>query len=83
MAVAQNELFGPVLSVISFSDDEEAVAIGNSTRFGLVGAAFGGFRESSLGREQGLVGVREYTETTVVSRPTADVSRRLDRRRSA
>jgi acyl-CoA reductase-like NAD-dependent aldehyde dehydrogenase len=45
--------------------------------------SFGGFRESGLGREQGLVGVREYTETTVVSRPAADVSRGLDRGRSA
>lgn len=33
--VAQNEVFGPVLSVIPFEDEEEAVAIANGTPFGL------------------------------------------------
>ncbi|MEV5838351.1 aldehyde dehydrogenase [Nocardia sp. NPDC052112] len=35
MAVAQNELFGPVLSVIRFRDEDEAIAIANDTDFGL------------------------------------------------
>jgi acyl-CoA reductase-like NAD-dependent aldehyde dehydrogenase len=35
MAVAQDEIFGPVLSVIPFSTEEEAVRIGNDTRYGL------------------------------------------------
>jgi acyl-CoA reductase-like NAD-dependent aldehyde dehydrogenase len=35
MAVAQEELFGPVLSVIRFSEDDEALAIANDTPFGL------------------------------------------------
>ncbi|WP_456698617.1 aldehyde dehydrogenase family protein [Aeromicrobium sp. P5_D10] len=38
MRIAQEEIFGPVLSIIAFDDDEEAVAIANDTRFGL-GAA--------------------------------------------
>jgi acyl-CoA reductase-like NAD-dependent aldehyde dehydrogenase len=33
--IAQNEIFGPVLSVIPFDDEEEAVAIANGTPFGL------------------------------------------------
>lgn len=33
--IAQNEVFGPVLSVIPFDDEEEAVAIANGTDFGL------------------------------------------------
>jgi acyl-CoA reductase-like NAD-dependent aldehyde dehydrogenase len=35
MRIAQEEVFGPVLSVIPFADDEEAVAIGNDVVFGL------------------------------------------------
>lgn len=35
MDVAQNELFGPVLSVIRFSDEDEAIAIANDSPFGL------------------------------------------------
>ena len=35
MRIAQEEVFGPVLSVIPFSDDEEAVEIGNDVVFGL------------------------------------------------
>jgi len=35
MRIAQEEVFGPVLSVISFRDEDEAVAIANDVRFGL------------------------------------------------
>jgi acyl-CoA reductase-like NAD-dependent aldehyde dehydrogenase len=35
MRIAQEEVFGPVLSVIPFEDDEEAVAIGNDVVYGL------------------------------------------------
>jgi acyl-CoA reductase-like NAD-dependent aldehyde dehydrogenase len=35
MRIAQEEVFGPVLSVIPFADDEEAVAIANDVVFGL------------------------------------------------
>ncbi|MBT8459159.1 MAG: aldehyde dehydrogenase family protein [Boseongicola sp.] len=40
MTIAQEEVFGPVLSVMSFSDDEEAIEIANSTDYGLVGGVF-------------------------------------------
>lgn len=35
MAIAQTEAFGPVLTVIPFDDDDEAIAIANGTQFGL------------------------------------------------
>ncbi len=36
MRIAQEEIFGPVLSVITFSTDEEAVRIANDSPYGLV-----------------------------------------------
>jgi aldehyde dehydrogenase (NAD+) len=33
--IAQNEVFGPVLSIIPFEDEEEAIALANGTPFGL------------------------------------------------
>lgn len=38
MTIAQEEIFGPVLSIITYSDDDEAVAIANGTVYGLAGA---------------------------------------------
>src|SRR5918997_483943 len=35
MTIAQEEIFGPVLSVIPFDDEEQAVEVANSTRYGL------------------------------------------------
>jgi aldehyde dehydrogenase (NAD+) len=35
MRIAQEEVFGPVLAVIPFKDDEEAIAIGNDVVYGL------------------------------------------------
>jgi len=35
MAIAQEEIFGPVLSVIAYEDDEDAIRIANDTDFGL------------------------------------------------
>jgi aldehyde dehydrogenase (NAD+) len=35
--IAQEEVFGPVLSVITFSDEDEAIALANDTRYGLAG----------------------------------------------
>jgi len=40
MRIAQEEIFGPVVSVIKFDSDEEAVAIANDTIYGLGGGVF-------------------------------------------
>jgi acyl-CoA reductase-like NAD-dependent aldehyde dehydrogenase len=37
MTIAQEEIFGPVLVVIPYEDDEEAVRIANDSRYGLAG----------------------------------------------
>jgi (Z)-2-((N-methylformamido)methylene)-5-hydroxybutyrolactone dehydrogenase len=99
MDIAQNELFAPVLSVIRFDDDADAVRIANDSRFGLAAgiwtrdlsrahaiaheleagtvwvntyrsvsfrSPFGGWKNSGYGRENGLDGLREMTQTKSV-----------------
>jgi len=46
--LAQEEIFGPVLSIISFADDDEAVQIANNSRYGLAGAVWSGSDERAL-----------------------------------
>jgi acyl-CoA reductase-like NAD-dependent aldehyde dehydrogenase len=48
-AVAQDELFGPVLVVLPHDGDDDAVRIANNSIFGLSGAVMGGDRERALG----------------------------------
>ena len=45
MTIAQEEIFGPVLSIIPYSDEEEAVAIANDTIYGLQAAVYSGDTE--------------------------------------
>ena len=40
MTIAQEEIFGPVLSVLEYETDEEAIEIANGTEFGLAGGVF-------------------------------------------
>jgi aldehyde dehydrogenase (NAD+) len=97
-AIAQEEIFGPVLSVIPAADEEDAVAIANDTIYGLnasvftddvdrarevagrlrsgtvghnafrtdFGVAFGGFKQSGIGREGGTEGLLPFLETKTV-----------------
>jgi aldehyde dehydrogenase (NAD+) len=100
--VAQEEIFGPVLCVIPYEDEEDAVRIANNSIFGLSGGVwsgdddramrvarriragtmsvngaqwfdidtpFGGYRQSGVGRENGLAGFEEYLETKVIGVP--------------
>src|SRR3712207_6816425 len=40
MAVVREEVFGPVLTVETFTDEQEAVALANDTVYGLAGAVW-------------------------------------------
>jgi aldehyde dehydrogenase (NAD+) len=40
MRVAQKEIFGPVVSVLSFADEDEAIALANGTAYSLAAAAW-------------------------------------------
>jgi aldehyde dehydrogenase (NAD+) len=96
MSIAQNEIFGPVLVVVPFDDDDDAVRVANQSEYGLgvgvtsaseeralavakriragtVGvnggvwygpdAPFGGYKASGVGRQNGIEGFEQYTET--------------------
>ena len=62
--VAQEEIFGPVLSVISYTDDADAVRIANNSQFGLGGSVWSadGERALKVARlvQSGTVGVNGY-----------------------
>ena len=40
MTIVREEIFGPVMSVLSFADEDEVTARANATEFGLAGAVF-------------------------------------------
>ncbi len=42
MAIAQDEIFGPVLAVLPFADEQEAIELANDTLYGLVSAVWTG-----------------------------------------
>ena len=96
MRIFQEEIFGPVLSVTTFKDDEEALAIANDTLYGLgagvwsrdasrlyrfgraiqagrvwtncyhaypAHAAFGGYKQSGIGRENHKMMLDHYQQT--------------------
>lgn len=99
MRIAQEEVFGPVLSVIRFEDEAEAIRIANDTNFGLAAgiwtrdirralmlpeqiqagtvwvntyratsymSPFGGYKQSGIGRENGMDMINEYLQTKSV-----------------
>jgi aldehyde dehydrogenase (NAD+) len=99
MAIAQEEVFGPVLAVIPYDDDEDAVRTANDSQYGLSGGVFsaslergmaiadrirtgsisvnggiwygadapyGGYKTSGIGRQNGIEGFEQYTETKLV-----------------
>jgi aldehyde dehydrogenase (NAD+) len=102
MTIAQEEIFGPVLVVIPFEDDDDAVRIANDSHYGLGGAVFsasldralavsgrvrtgiisvnggmvygadlpfGGFKDSGIGRQNGIAGFEQYLETKSLAWP--------------
>jgi acyl-CoA reductase-like NAD-dependent aldehyde dehydrogenase len=96
--IAQEEIFGPVLSVIPAEDEKDAIRIANDTIYGLnasvftedaerarsvagelrsgtvghnalridFGIAFGGFKQSGIGREGGKEVIRLFTEPKTI-----------------
>ncbi|TCP48553.1 aldehyde dehydrogenase (NAD+) [Tamaricihabitans halophyticus] len=48
MTIAQEEIFGPVLSILPYRDEDEAVEIANSTIYGLAGAVFSADDERAM-----------------------------------
>jgi aldehyde dehydrogenase (NAD+) len=102
MTIAQEEIFGPVLVVIPYDDEEDAARIANDTIYGLAGAVysgseeraiafahriragmvsvnggacyghdmpFGGYKQSGVGRQNGMAGLEQYVETKAVAWP--------------
>ena len=102
MTIAQEEIFGPVLAVIPYEDEDDAVRIANDSAYGLAGnvmsdsldrslavarrlragfiglngtvgygadTPFGGYKDSGVGRQNGLAGFSQYTEVKSVAYP--------------
>jgi len=99
MTIGREEIFGPVLSVFRWRDEQEATAIANATEYGLTaviwtndikaafkmakavrcgyvwingaskhhrGTPFGGYKNSGLGREEGVGELLSYTECKTI-----------------
>ncbi|QKW05682.1 aldehyde dehydrogenase family protein [Streptomyces sp. NA04227] len=48
MTIAQEEIFGPVLSILKYRDEDEAVRIANGTVYGLAGAVWAADEETAV-----------------------------------
>jgi betaine-aldehyde dehydrogenase len=106
MSFVREEVFGPLLAVLSFATEEEAVQRANATHFGLSGAVFtkdinkanrvanriqagvvwindynvtppevpfGGYKQSGIGRENGLQTIEHYTQLKTIYVNLGDV----------
>jgi len=104
LAIAREEIFGPVLVVIPFETEEDALRIANDSLYGLAGnvmsgslehsiavarrlragfiglnggagyfadVPFGGYKESGIGRQNGIAGFEQYLEVKSVAWPSA------------
>jgi aldehyde dehydrogenase (NAD+)/betaine-aldehyde dehydrogenase len=100
MRLAKEEVFGPVMSVLKFKTDAEAVTMANAVELGLTaavwtndinralrvaqavqagyiwingvgqhyrGVPYGGFKNSGVGREEGISELLSYTEEKVIN----------------
>jgi len=99
MTIIKEEIFGPVMSVLTFTDEDEVIARANNTDLGLAAGVFtqdisrahrvihqieagicwinaygaspaempvGGYKQSGLGRENGMVTLNQYTQLKAV-----------------
>ncbi len=48
MTIAQEEVFGPVLCILPYDSEEEAIEIANDSPYGLSGAVYGGTQERAI-----------------------------------
>ena len=66
MTVAQEEIFGPVVSVIGFDTEEEAIAIANGTQYGLAAVIYTDELDTAIRMASavraGTVAVNGYSE---------------------
>ena len=98
-AVVTEEVFGPLMTILKFTDETEVIDRANATRLGLAGAVFsqdfsrahrvanklqagivwineynitpaeipfGGYKESGVGRENGLQTIEHFTQTKTI-----------------
>ncbi len=69
MRIAQEEIFGPVITLIPYDDDEDAIAIANDSPYGLSGAVFATDRDlgERIARRvrTGQIGVNTWTMCVV------------------
>jgi aldehyde dehydrogenase (NAD+) len=49
MAIAQEEIFGPVLAIVPYDTEDDAVRIANDSIYGLAGGVWAGTKERALG----------------------------------
>jgi acyl-CoA reductase-like NAD-dependent aldehyde dehydrogenase len=70
MRIAQEEIFGPVLSIIPFRDEEDAILKGNDTLYGLAAAVWtrdiGRAHRVARALKSGRVWINTYAETDAV-----------------
>ena len=95
MRICKEEIFGPVMAILSFENEDEVIARANDTHLGLAAGVFtqditrahrvihqiqagicwinsyglspvempvGGYKQSGIGRENGLATLRQYTQ---------------------
>lgn len=61
--LAQEELFGPVLSIQTFAKEQEALELANGTRYGLVGALWTNQLDRAMRMSQGIVAGTVWVNT--------------------
>jgi aldehyde dehydrogenase (NAD+) len=98
MKIARQEIFGPVLSILTYKTEVEAIRMANDSEFGLMAyvsssnperasrvarqlqagrvlintlnhdplTPFGGYKQSGIGREGGVYGLKEFLEPKAI-----------------